>query len=313
MSQIIGKYYTWGNLSIFFDKSGILSTPWAIIGSYQWLDNKTVKASWSRCDHILTFNNTFTEFNSIRIGDNLESKGHSLVEHGRNSTIPSIQIHYKDLSSDLCFLAKKYNLDKSSQRENPGPGDGNHCHPYSLLYDNLFRRMRGEALNFCEIGIAEGRSLLMWEEYFPKANIYGFEKYPKWLDNWKNKYSDKKRITVNGMDVKIDSDITKGLKATGVLFDCIIDDSSHFFYDMVRIIKCAIPFVKPGGMIVIEDIRKSFDEAWFYNELKDVLNEFQSVFFVDLDHNRRNSGCVNNDKMLVLIKNGPQYFNYSLI
>jgi len=312
MSQLIGKYYTWNNVSIFFDKNGILSTPWAM-GTYEWLDDYTVTASWSGFNHTLTFNKTFTECNSVRTNDNIKSTGHLLVEHGKDSTIPSIQIHYKDLTGDLCFLAKKYNIDKSSQRENPGPNDGNHCHPYSLLYNALFREMRGEALNFAEIGIAEGRSLLMWEEYFPRANIYGFEKWPRWLDNWKSNYSDRTRVKVNSMDVRIDSEIINPLKAADVLFDCIIDDSSHFFYDMIRIIKCALPFVKPGGMIIIEDIRKSFDEAWFYNELKDVLNEFQKVFFVDLDHNRRNSGCVNNDKLLVLVKNGPQYFNYSLI
>lgn len=311
MSQILEKYYKWGTASIFFDKNGILTTPWAM-GSYEWLDHTTVKASWAGFNHILTFNNTFTEFNSLR-SDNVKNSGHILVEHAKDSTIPSIKIHYKDNITDLCLLTKKYNVDKSSQRENPGPNDSNHSHPYSLLYNALFSQVREQPLNFCEIGIAEGRSLLVWQEYFPNANIYGFEKMPVWLDNWKKNHSNIPRVSVNSMDVRFDSEIITPLKNTGVLFDCIIDDSSHFFYDMIRIIKNSLQFIKPGGMIIIEDIRKSFDEAWFYNELKDILGEFQKVFFVDLDHNRRNSGCVNNDKVLIMVKNGPQYFNYSLI
>ena len=71
---------------------------------------------------------------------------------------------------------------------------------------------------------------------------------------------------------------------------------------MVRIIKCSLQFLKPGGMIIIEDIRKAFDEAWFYSELKDILPEFQTVYFVELDHNRRNSGIIKNDKVLILVK-----------
>jgi hypothetical protein len=94
---------------------------------------------------------------------------------------------------------------------------------------------------------------------------------------------------------------------------CIIDDSTHSFYDMIRIIYKALSFVKPGGMIIIEDIQKLYDESWFYNELKPILNEFQTMFFVDLEHDRRNSGMIENDKVLVLIKNGPPIFNYSLL
>jgi hypothetical protein len=106
----------------------------------------------------------------------------------------------------------------------------------------------------------------------------------------------------------MNSEITGPLQKTGVQFDCIIDDSSHMFYDMIRIIKCALPFVKPGGLIIIEDIRIPFDEAWFYNELKDVLGEFQTVYFAELNHNRKNSGCVKNDKVLVLVKKGSRLF-----
>ena len=311
MSQIIGKYYTWGNVTIFFDINGILCTPWTM-GDYQWLDSMTVRATWGGYSHILTFNKTFMAFNSVRSGDG-EPVTSTLVEFAKDSTIPSIKIDYKDSVTDLCLLAKKYNIDKSSQRENPGPNDSNHCHPYSLLYSALFSKVKDTEMNFCEIGIAEGRSLLMWNEYLPNSQIYGFEFFQKWLDNWSTNHSDLTRVKVAAMDVRDDSSIVGPLETTGVLYDCIIDDSSHMFYDMIRIIKQSLPFLKPGGMIIVEDIRKSFDEAWFYNELKAVLDQFQKVFFVDLDHVRRNSGVVNNDKVLVLIKNGPTAFDFSLI
>jgi len=271
------------------------------MGTYEWIDDTTVIATWEQLRHTLTFTPLYTCFMAVceQSGEIIE--GH-LVEAAHLSTIPSIKIDYKDSVSPLCLLGKKYNVDKSSQRELTGPAENTHCHPYSLFYHYLFSDVRETPLNFCEIGIAEGKSLLMWEEYFPKSQIYGFEKGASWLANWATNHSDRERIHVNFMDVRYDSEIITPLQNTGTLFDCIIDDSSHFFFDMVRIIKCSLQFLKPGGMIIIEDIRKAFDEAWFYSELKDILPEFQTVYFVELDHNRRNSGIIKNDKVLILVK-----------
>jgi hypothetical protein len=114
------------------------------------------------------------------------------------------------------------------------------------------------------------------------------------------------------MDVLSEATLTGPFEKAGVLYDCIIDDSTHNFLDMIRIIKCSLPYLKPGGLIIIEDIRKAFDESWFYNELKGVLDQFQTSFFVDLEHDRRNSGLVQNDKVLILVKKGTPIFNYSL-
>jgi len=311
MDSIIGKTYTWGNKTIVFSKNGIVTTPWAG-GNYVWLDSHTITATWQSIGHILVFDSTYTEFTSTRVGDKSVVKG-KLTLMNSSSKIISMTLDYKDSVGELCLLSKKYNIDKSSQRENPGPNDSNHCHPYSLLYGALFKAQCNDALTFCEIGIAEGRSLLMWNEYLPNAQIYGFEKWQKWLDNWSQNYSDKKNVHVSYTDVSNPTDIHASFQNTGVQFDCIIDDSSHFFYDMIRIIHCALAYLKPGGMIIVEDIRKAFDESWFYDELKGILDEFQTVFFIDLDHSRRNSGIVNNDKVLILIKKGEPIFNYKLV
>jgi hypothetical protein len=308
---IIGKTYTWETMTITFSKNCGIITPWSN-GSYQWVDKYSINATWNTIIHTLRFNSSFTSFNYVRPWDNYTVNG-TLVEINSNSRIPSLYIDYKDSITELCLLTKKYNLDKSSQRDNPGPNDENHCHTYSLLYNALFHKNKNDALNFCEIGIAEGRSLCMWNDYFPNAQIYGFERWPKWLDNWKQNYSDKNRVTVNYINVMNQAELIEPFKNVGVLYDCIIDDSTHNFYDMIRIIRTSISFLKPGGMIIIEDIQKAYDESWFYTELKDILDTFQKVFFVDLEHSRRNSGMVQNDKVLILIKKGESIFNYSLV
>jgi hypothetical protein len=308
---LCGKTYTWELYTITFVNNSRIINPW-VTGKYTWLDRQTVMASWANVNHVLTFNNVFTTFKCVRSKDNYIING-TLTLLNCNSKIPSIRIDYKNQVTDLCLLCKKYNIDKSSQRENPGPNDSNHCHPYSLLYNVLFNKNRNDVLSFCEIGIAEGHSLCMWNDYFPKSNIYGFEYKSKWLDNWTQNYSDKARVKVNYTNVMNDSEFLESLKKVGVQYDCIIDDSTHNYYDMIRIIHKSLPFLKAGGMIIIEDIQKAFDESWFYKDLKTVLDEFQTVFFVDLEHDRRNSGIVENDKVLILIKNGDPIFNYSLV
>jgi len=309
MNHLVGKSYTWDKMSIQFHKDSKLATPWTM-GLYTFLESHKVKAVWAGYTHILTFNPSYTEFTSVRESDKNIVMG-CLLPPDQLSTIPSVHIDYKNASTELCHIGKRYNVDKSSQRENPGPDDSHHCHPYSLLYHALFKKRRQEPLTFCEIGIAEGRSLLMWDEYFPKATIYGFEFMSKWLTNWKDNYSNKHRIHVNYINVQKDVDIITPFQATNTLFDCIIDDSSHLYYDMIRIIRLGKTFLKPGGLMIIEDIRREFDEAWFYRDLKDILDEFQTVCFVDLDHARRNSGDINNDKVLLLVKKGLPIFEFT--
>ena len=55
-------------------------------------------------------------------------------------------------------------------------------------------------------------------------------------------------------------------------------------------------------MIIIEDIYRDASETKYYDELKDVLDQFSEVFFVVTDHIKRYSPGWDNDKLLVLIK-----------
>ena len=85
----------------------------------------------------------------------------------------TLKINYKSNSSELCEIGKKYDTDKSSQRNNIT--DIRHCHPYTLFYDGLFKNKKNETLKIAELGILNGESLLMWKEYFTNAEIYGFD------------------------------------------------------------------------------------------------------------------------------------------
>jgi hypothetical protein len=85
----------------------------------------------------------------------------------------NLKIDYKNNSSELCEIGRKYDTYKSSQIYNVS--ETRHCHPYTLFFDGLFKNKRDSPINIAELGILKGSSLLMWREYFTNAEIYGFE------------------------------------------------------------------------------------------------------------------------------------------
>ena len=110
----------------------------------------------------------------------------------------SLKINYINNSSELCEIGKKYDTDKSSQRNNVT--NYRHCHPYTLFYDGLFKNKKEEHLKIAELGILDGASLLMWNEYFKNAEIYGFEYNDNLINNFKEKFNNQ-QITLANINV----------------------------------------------------------------------------------------------------------------
>ena len=88
------------------------------------------------------------------------------------------------------------------------------------------------------------------------------------------------------------------------MFDIIIEGTPHKFEDQITVIENVHNYLKPGGVLIIEDIFKSYNEKWYINRLNPILEQFQDYYFVKIDHSNKNSTVKNNDKLLVLIKNG---------
>jgi len=219
--------------------------------------------------------------------------------------MPTLKLNYKNNSSELCELGKKYDTDKSSQRNNVT--NSRHCHPYTLFYENLFKNKKNENLKIAELGILNGSSLLMWREYFANAQIYGFEYDNNLINNFKQNY-DNDRITIYNVDVSKKDSIEKAFSDLNESFDIIIEDTTHQFEDQIRVIENTYKYLKPGGIMIIEDIFKSYNENDYKSRLKDVLHHFQDYYFVELDHVNKNSTGWNNDKLFILIKHGEVLF-----
>jgi SAM-dependent methyltransferase len=163
-------------------------------------------------------------------------------------------------------------------------------------------------IDLVEIGIFHGSSLNMWHKYLPKAKIFAYDNNIHLLQDFKLSMigDDSDFITLDVMDVKDECSIRSGLKKHNRLYDCIIDDSTHEFVDQISIVKNAVDFLKPGGILIIEDIFKNIPEDKYTTALKPLMHNFQDSFFITLDHDRRNSEGWDNDKLLILVKAGAE-------
>ena len=48
-------------------------------------------------------------------------------------------------------------------------------HGYIKIYEKYFESIRNENLKILEIGIADGKSLLMWSDYFKNSTVIGID------------------------------------------------------------------------------------------------------------------------------------------
>jgi len=209
----------------------------------------------------------------------------------------NLKINYNNNSSELCEIGRKYDTDNVT--------NSRHCHPYTLFYEGLFKNKKDEPLNIAELGILEGASLRMWQEYFTNAEIYGFEYNEEYIINFKENF-DNDRITLSKIDVASIESIENSFSELNILYDIIIEDTTHLFEDQIRVIENTYQYLKPGGIMIIEDIFKLSDENSYINRLRPILNNFQDYYFIELDHVNKNSTGGDNDKLFILIKGGEE-------
>jgi SAM-dependent methyltransferase len=215
----------------------------------------------------------------------------------------SLQINYKTIKTELCEIGRLYDTDKSSQRNNVT--DTRHCHPYTIFYDSLFKHKRNETLQIAELGILEGSSLRMWQEYFVNSNIYGFDFSNEQICRFKELYNNE-RIYLSHLDVTNKDSIIHAFQQSNQFYDIIIEDTTHQFEDQIRVIENVYSYLKPGGILVIEDIFKSYNENDYITRLQPILHHFQDYYFVSLDHVNRVSTGWDNDKLFILVKGGAE-------
>jgi len=170
------------------------------------------------------------------------------------------------------------------------------------VYSVLFAPLKNLPVRFAEIGVAGGRSAIIWDMYFrhPDAQIRMFDRDQNFLDNGRTLVGG--RFSFDLMDVSEDGGVSRALE--GDKYDVILDDSSHDFDHQIRIIKEAWPFLKSGGILIVEDVFRNESEERYAKALFEtkILENIATTYFVVCEHKNRWSPGWDNDKLLVLVK-----------
>jgi hypothetical protein len=126
-------------------------------------------------------------------------------------------------------------------------------HDYLVFYERFFEKWRQDKLRILEVGVFNGASLRTWAGYFAHAEVIGAD------INFRAKRHESGRIRVEILDQGNVQDLVDiGLKHGP--FDIVVEDGSHMWEHQTTTFKTLFPFVKPGGLYVVEDLQTNFGE-----------------------------------------------------
>jgi hypothetical protein len=169
-------------------------------------------------------------------------------------------------------LGLKHRTDKNSEHHN-----------YLDTYETYLSRFKDkdivlvDAVGGYEFSDRGGESLRMWSEFFPKAKIIGIDLYEKKLS-----------LPSNVMTIQCSQDNSSILKMVFLDEGCpdiFIDDFSHVNDLSIKTFEICFPFLKSGGVYIVEDIESfayphhGFGGTHDYNDMNfpHILNYFRKM------------------------------------
>ncbi|KOG32278.1 class I SAM-dependent methyltransferase [Streptomyces resistomycificus] len=129
-------------------------------------------------------------------------------------------------------------------------------HWYTAHYQSQFAAYRNQPVRLLEIGIGGfdgelgGSSLKMWKKYFHRGEIFGLDLFDKSALN-------QPRLTALVGDQGNAETLVAIAREHGP-FDIVIDDGSHENEHVRVSFEALFPYVRSGGLYVIEDLQTSY-------------------------------------------------------
>ncbi len=151
-------------------------------------------------------------------------------------------------------------------------------HGYIEIYESYFEKIRDEKLKIFEIGIADGKSLLTWADYFKNSTIIG-------IDIHKINPIEKK-LNKNNIEIhqgsQSDKSFIEELISKYKEFDIIIDDGSHLSKDVKKSFELLFPALKDNGLYIVEDMQTSYNHFFGGNPFDLKYSNSHMNFFKNL-------------------------------
>jgi Methyltransferase domain len=123
---------------------------------------------------------------------------------------------------------------------------------YFPVYDRVFSPYRGRPIVFVEVGVLSGGSLFMWRDYFgDQARIIGVDLNPE-AAKWRE----------HGFEIHIgdqsQEQFWSDFFAVVGPVDILVDDGGHRNHQQISTTACALPHIKDGGLLLVEDVHTSY-------------------------------------------------------
>ena len=161
-------------------------------------------------------------------------------------------------------------------------------HTYQFPYERWLRPIRCKRLKFLEIGLGcgmpyrgmnggyasttEGHSVPLWLAFLPHANITIIEYDARCAEAFMAKDPLKlgpelqRRVRMFGGDQSKADQLLSVVKREEIgLQDVIVDDGGHSMMQQLTTLRTLLPWVKPGGILILEDLQSSYswmDPNW---------------------------------------------------
>ena len=146
-------------------------------------------------------------------------------------------------------------------------------HHYEYVYGQLIGPFRFDNLNFLEIGLGcgmgcgPGKSIPVWKEYMPNANVSILEFNEACARPFESQ--------VKSLFIGDQSDLSlmKRIGEKGGQFDIIVDDGGHTRKRQINSLIGLWPFLRnKGGIYIIEDIFTSFINYSFNDNVESTID-----------------------------------------
>lgn len=153
----------------------------------------------------------------------------------------------EDSVSEPGFFGSNFSLDSIGLRY--GTDKASTFHNYLCKYELFLKSYKNKKFILLELGVLDGSSLKMWEDYFPDADIYGVD-----IDErCKKAEGGRRKVLIKDISYEESLEELKDLKPA-----IIINDASHNWSHQIKSMHCLIPILPSGGLFIMEDLETSF-------------------------------------------------------
>ena len=148
---------------------------------------------------------------------------------------------------------------------------------YFKIYEEVLKKYKNKKIKFVEVGIGDGGSLFMWRSFFKqKIEIIGVDLNPG-----------AKKLEKDGFKIAIgdqaDPSFWKNFYKKYGKIDVLLDDGGHKNIQQITTLMESINYIKPDGMIIIEDTHTSFmKKKGFKNPSKYSLINFSNLIIENI-------------------------------